>query len=993
VKNEKQKKVFILNLSGVLIPELEKYFSSRSFKVIDPVQSQERYEWTHILTKDVDDFSLINKTYKTIEKDIPIISLSKIKNPQNFILCNGKLILDEIWMQSSFGDFILDKLFQGVMHLELSVNYPKFKEVGTFNIINPFSTGDYVDRLIQNAFDGDYAALSIRTYFDHLLMYVVGLKSKGKAGLPIEVSYGSFKDIFALQVHFYTDGLSLDDLVGSFSTVISKKSEDHILGIAVQSVDFFDFTFISQVNKVVITALWTRDEKIKFENRGLMFVSLNSGDPLQNLPFYGITSNLLVPKEIKDYSVKVELPGKEAIPVLNNGVANFPQKMAENISKDLDSNSIHQIIDKNLELPANNKISLKSSDEFNELLTKLKRVAEESSQFGRLSFGNLDVDSFIHGLVENIPFKDEDPSKIKFIKLNFEKNFRTGLYDFAKKVGKDAEELTDQEIRNFNRLVLPQLIKNNVELSFDTVQEMMGHLKTKLDKDLKHEFVADSMEKVFDAIKSPEDEMRAKNVLIDSLKDLISNDFKLSGKDELSEGDRSLLVKGLSKLLSTTEDKVQNALNETETSSIPSPKFGDEMSDNEMLLQTQIKMLNSENGNLRSKIEILNSEVSILKESRAKLAEINQRAREDAELDLSSWDSTDDNLADDLMSLLYAKMNLNSDDEAPGNHEIAQIVELLKNKEKQIKQTQFELTQRDLYFSKEMEGLNKKIKARDIMLSKAKDNFQILIKQKDQAIDEYRYRIDALSANATLGNSQMVHAKDLEKQNQNLQKMLEMYKSKINVLTTNADPNKLLEVAVKQELKRMDLSNTQLKSQLESLKKELQKHQERAANDNHQITLLMNQKLKLELEIKRLSLANKRDLNLAQNITVGSAQTNQNLEIELRKALNQTQILDFQLRETTLKLKDAEKKLSEFYSKSPSKMSSNEEIVKKAIQLEANVKKLSMDLIESKNHASDLKKEVNKLRQERVALQNQIDKFKKDLSRGLKGYSKKSNIA
>jgi regulator of replication initiation timing len=58
--------------------------------------------------------------------------------------------------------------------------------------------------------------------------------------------------------------------------------------------------------------------------------------------------------------------------------------------------------------------------------------------------------------------------------------------------------------------------------------------------------------------------------------------------------------------------------------------------------------------------------------------------------------------------------------------------------------------------------------------------------------------------------------------------------------------------------------------------------------------------------------------------------------------------------------------------------STTEDPSKKAIQLEMNVKKLTQDLVESRNQLTEMKKETNKLRQEKVGLQNMMDKMKKD---------------
>src|SRR5687768_10370339 len=94
-----KKPLAILNLTGKLCPELEQYFVTRKIKVVDPLLSDESLPWTHIITKDRHDFNLIHDSYNTVENDIKIISLTSVIDLQNFIIANGKFVLDEVWMK------------------------------------------------------------------------------------------------------------------------------------------------------------------------------------------------------------------------------------------------------------------------------------------------------------------------------------------------------------------------------------------------------------------------------------------------------------------------------------------------------------------------------------------------------------------------------------------------------------------------------------------------------------------------------------------------------------------------------------------------------------------------------------------------------------------------------------------------------------------------------------------------------------------------------
>ena len=216
-------------------------------------------------------------------------------------------------MKNSLGVFILDKFFQEYGGVAFGDNYPVFKEKGSFIIANPFNTGEYLDRMIYTAFNDGVSALSIKTFFDHLIMYLTDLKTKGKLGLPIEVSYGYFEDIFGVQLNFFTKNLKLEDVTSSLSSTINKKAEKYLLNVAVQSTDFFDFTLLQEVNKTVITGLWTKDERIKIENRGLSFNELSASAPLTQYPSEGITSFQTNNPTLIDFSDKVVLTGSSDV--------------------------------------------------------------------------------------------------------------------------------------------------------------------------------------------------------------------------------------------------------------------------------------------------------------------------------------------------------------------------------------------------------------------------------------------------------------------------------------------------------------------------------------------------------------------------------------------------------------------------------------------------------------------------------------------------------
>src|SRR5690606_14189719 len=85
------------------------------------------------------------------------------------------------------------------------------------------------------------------------------------------------------------------------------RPEEYLLNVAVQSADFFDLSYMPDVNKIIVTALWTQDERIQYENRGFLFSVLEGGLCLVRYDEEGKSSSLTSNLEIPDHSEKVSI--------------------------------------------------------------------------------------------------------------------------------------------------------------------------------------------------------------------------------------------------------------------------------------------------------------------------------------------------------------------------------------------------------------------------------------------------------------------------------------------------------------------------------------------------------------------------------------------------------------------------------------------------------------------------------------------------------------
>lgn len=899
----------ILNLTGELLPELSEYFSSRNVLVIDPLKDDTIHEWTHIITKNVQNFNLINSTYSAVENEINLISLSKVDDLQNFTLNNGNVVLDDIWFKGPMGAFIMDKYFQGYGGINLSDNYPTFKETGSFKIANPFSTGEYVDQLVQKAFESEVEALSVKSFFDHLVMYLAGLKNSGKAGLPFEVTYGSFEEVFAVQIHFFSQGLSLQDVAGSLSSTLSKKAEEYLLNVAVQSSDFFDFSFMPELNKVMVTALWTTDKRIKFENRGLMFSALSGGVALTQYSSHEVSSSLISAHLLNDYSEKVQLTK-----VSDDAFPSDPPRTITGQEFDVDSTETvvsgsrpedesSTVVKGSKDLTSDEAALIKGESALEELVQTVRgKFEKEDKSTIKLAGSKLDVDKFAYTVASNIDETTKEKNlKVRSLGNKLPESIKTGLFDFAKGLNKDVEDLDDQELDLFQLKKIPEILTS----------ELQSQAKIA---------VATEKEKTT--------EIRLKS-----------------------------LNNALTKDLSANPEVVKQ-------------------------LEARLATVNSENEKLKSQMKTLGSEVRILKESRNKLAEIQMKASQASSETHVKSNEEDDKIRQHFLEKLNDQKTLNDQD----LKKLSAILEKgskmasdFRQVEMKARKLELEALQKETLFTSELEKSERQIKAKDLVLIKTKETFTKLVEKKDREISDLTLKADQLLKNisSSANSSQIQTIKDLEKQNLNLNKQLEVYKTKMTSLATNLQPSKADE-NFKDEARKLQMLNQQMKNQLDVSKKEIEKLQTKVSSDSSLLLALRQEKIKLEADLKKRALEAK--------VQVSQPSTH---EQELKKLQAQNQILETQVKDSTYKILNLETKLIEASRPQKSTAAPEDNSKVKVNQLENSLKKLTQDLVQARNQLGEEKKETNKLRQDKTALQNQLDKLKKDADKAKPATPKK----
>jgi len=1024
-------KMTILNLAGTLSESLSNYLKTNSIELL--TSASENSDVTHILCRDIQSFSEIVSTYATVKKDI-----KKVQNLQHFVASNGKLIFDETWLKTPIGAFILDKFFQDNENHSVNNVQPSFQEKGSFNIANLFSTGEYLDRMVHAAFQDGISGLSVKTYFDHLIMYLAGLKNIGKLGLPVEVIFGTYKDVFSVQIQFFSQGLRSKDLILSLSSDYSN-SEENLLNIAVQSADFLDFTLLSEVQKSVITGLWTKSDKITTRNRGFLVSELSSRASLSQYPSSQASPFQAGESDLSDMSDKIFLPANQDMDEVADFNSSFESYTAGDISEN--HNQIRST--------APQKVS---ASNFQDLENEFDSQPSEPNRKKQLrSEGTQKIQGTpIENQIQKIPNKKlfaeadeildsaqsnrdemEDGSTLKEGDFELDENFN--IVKSLKKLKTSEKDDTSLVKGKKEQADYAQRISDN-ELFFDEEKTTVkGHKPTSVSAQILKDSKAKSLEDELTIVKGSKDELdSARKVkgkiplslddelrMVKGTKDEQEESFNIRGsKDEKIEpqiikgtkpqaGELLKLKSFEDQLPDETKQKINDYLslkkkNAEELVDADIEAIGDPqlkklvtIAKEEVLivqphviveaakpsldlrqkeLEGEVKSLTSENEQLKLKMKTLLSEVRILKESREQMTEIHKKAVKIAEETVESPGHIDESapLKDQLLKKLKGNSSFSEQDLQKLSGLLEKEGKLYresKELEVRTKRLQIEISQKESFFVQELEKLQRQIKAKDLVVLKTKEGLSKLVQKKDEDLSVLNMKL--AQANKAIANNnpqgQALQIRELEKQLSNHQKMIEIYKNKA---IQNAAPD-LEDEANKEELRKQQIVNNQLKNQLELTRKEFTKLQENSSRDASVISILKSDKNKLEQLLKKATQETKKEEIVTNN-------SQQVVDHEMKKIKGLNEFYETQLRDSQSRQRALEAKLQEVVRNQKKEAITEDNGSKvKTSQLEESVKKLSRDLLESRNQMADLKKEATKLRQEKTALQNLLENTKK----------------
>lgn len=1035
---EQKRTVSILNLTGELSSELSSYFVRNSILLHDPLETESSQDFTHILCHGAVDYNLIATNYQTVAKDIKIISLTKVRDTQEFIWANGKLIFDEKWFETPIGEFILDKFFLEFGGIEIKDSYPKFQELGKFNIINPFNSGEYADVMVYDAFQADFNGLQVKTYFDHLLMYLISLKNKNKAGVPFEVSYGNYEGVFALQVHFVITDIVLSDISSCLSDAMSDKPLENVLSIALGSTSFFEFTYLNQVKKAVLTAFWLSGET-KIDHRGLMFTDIDKSGSFLSLPVQEGNSWLVKESVISDISEKVgsletkdegvRLRGKDLNEIVAEKISGDIEleKVKQIINGDVNEEEIGQLIEglkEELTAPTvvssgpneDEKIKISSKDKYDDIVNIVKgKIEEEKDIYLVKGSGSLDIDNFAmrvsSGLADKI--KGDEKLKTKLLGDKLPQKIKSSFFDFAKKLNKTLDEISEQEIDQFRDIVMPDVISEVVEfdenptLAFLTssgateIQNFFKDFKEGLSHGIAENFEEQSAELALDQMKDEDDVNKVKNIVKDSLQKALKDHFHLEAKTDVTAEDESLIVKTLSTTLKEDESKVKQIFSRTKDEIEKEKAANDKFLFKDSVtpqadprIEAKLRATENDNAQLKKQLESLKQELKIVKEVSLKVQTIAKTAEDETRPKIERLQTigTDESrIKDALIKQIEHSQHLTKEDAqklSELHEKEKRLIAELRDQELNLKKVQLEANQKEALFMQELEKSQRLIRSKEIVLEKAKDSIGTVVGRKDQEIHDLKHRLDQMTK--TMVNSQSQNnanqVRDLERKNANLEKMMDVYKNKIQSLAANINrqTGKESDGRHAEENRKLTMLKNQLTNQLDSMKRDIKRFEDKSEQDQAQIQQLRKETTRLQQELKEKEKA------LASLPVATSSPVMSERKVDYAVYAEIQQQLETKSKDYETRIKDTESKLAEALKLASSmKAAPVDDSKGKSTQLEQNLKRLSQEVVTQKNALNEAKKESNKLRSEKTALQNQLDRINKEYEK-LKAQGKKA---
>ncbi len=1001
-----KKPLIVLHHSGTLPTALAEFLTTNGAQVVALEDYDGLATLTHLLVSGDQTFAGLADLYATVDNDVRMVALGPVSDLPGFLANNGRMIVDPRWVETRLGRAQMEKFFLGAASVALDENFPTVKAGGNFKVVNPLRAGADADRLCAFAHAHGDDVVGVRAFFDHALYYLTYLRQAGVALAPFDVDYGHTGDDTVVQLHLPVNGFVAEHMLESFGDPTAREGHAWLLGVCARACDFLDVQYIEQISRLVISGTWRKGgarfaglalnhirttAQIRAAIENAAWEAANAAEAAEaDKPLPGALGEVALPPPPAEGKLKEDPKAAKAMVAFlvdswsqahpdRSVEAMDAHELTEIISGHPDMELASQLVEADLEYLLDTVKDPDVAASYNEDLERVRGGLAEDEESQKILgdrfakevaqkvLGGL-TEEEVSQLVKGTPTEEDD----------FQALVKGGMpEEEARLVVKGGKEKVEQALVRIHAdkpeakgaWKVRSLPGGNIQ------QQFQGHLRSALTQRF-----GDQDPEAALAQLSPEERQA---LIEESMKAAVGDVSAHAAPDQLvhvlsdqlgrNADDMNMVVR--SSQAETKKAETELVVKGLMANKAPPPPAGDAGA---AMLREKIKQLEDENKKIKSNLDATRTELRALRDSR-QVMDKGTAAASKASQELQSEALT---TVDEKMALLRQAVAEGGDAEklrAVFERE-QKLIQLAKDAETEVRKAKLESTQKEGHFAQELEKAQRSLKSRDLVLEKLKDTMNMMVQKKDKQITDLTSKLQAASELQAQSQALFQQSKVLEQEKNSLTRMAEMYKMKLATTTSNLEKYMAMANNNKKddEARRAQMEKQRLEVSLQAADRELEKLRSKVDVNGQELSRLRAD-AKSNADKMRGLIDQVKNLSANAN----SAKFNEELTAKAKLAAQDLTAMTHKHAKAEQTIKDLEAKVSDMAAQMAKGggQQGDAGLKKQVVSLEATVKKLTGDIAAANNLVTEAKKEVNKMRSEKTALQNQIDKMKKDAAK------------
>ena len=411
----------------------------------------------------------------------------------------------------------------------------------------------------------------------------------------------------------------------------------------------------------------------------------------------------------------------------------------------------------------------------------------------------------------------------------------------------------------------------------------------------------------------------------------------------------------------------------------------------------KLKQQEAENKKLQSQMKAMEVKLKSATQSNAKSQEIDKKAKAEAEQEVKALEQKDKAANGENKKEQKGEITQLTQDEAKKlseelkegktiSSEDAKKVEYLLQKEQEIhclvKKAEIESNKKEALYKSELEKATRILKAKDMVIEKAKESIQTIVGKKEGEMKELIKQVEEL--NQRLNNDETTklraQVKSLMSDNESLGRSAQMYKNKLDSFSKSKKANEKADnsAALTEEVRQLKGLKNQMENKMNTLTKEnrslddrYNKLKEMETKYRTESTSLKATVKDLEYKLKSAKENGSRLAGMAEKVKNQGDSGQSSKEIEMLKTQNGQ--LQAKLKELTEKLRSG----GGVGARASNQSAKEKHLEKTNKMLQAEITKARGELDNTKKELMKMKGESTSLKNKMKALEREVDKHKK----------------